>query len=356
MSRLVSVAVPVPALDALTYRVPDGLDVPAVGARVLVPLGARRLTGIVVSAAAARGGGAEGAAIKDLIDVLDAAPFLPASVVELGQWVSEYYACGPGEAIGAAMPPFAWVESEWRVRITPAGEARLAARARPGLPTLRDRILADLSGGAWSPLRAIAYRIEHAAGGRRPKAVPARAAVRSLQAEGWVEVEEVLGGRADAFKTVRVAAITEDGSRALGTDSGEPGLGPRQRAALATLAADPAGVSLPRLREGGVSADVIDRLQGRGLVEVRRETGRPRSLRGRGDRSGLACGRRHPVAHRGTGRRLRPAAGSGCRARLRHRPPAWRHRQRQDRDLPPPGGRSPGCREVRPGTRSRKSA
>ena len=45
MPRLVSVAVPVPALDALTYRVPDGLDVPAVGARVLVPLGARRLTG-----------------------------------------------------------------------------------------------------------------------------------------------------------------------------------------------------------------------------------------------------------------------------------------------------------------------
>ncbi len=52
MPRLVSVAVPVPALDLLTYRVPDGLAIPAVGARVLVPLGSRRLTGVVVHASA----------------------------------------------------------------------------------------------------------------------------------------------------------------------------------------------------------------------------------------------------------------------------------------------------------------
>src|SRR5687767_8352052 len=44
--RSVRVAVPVPALDALTYRLPDTLPTPAIGARVLVPLGARVLTGI----------------------------------------------------------------------------------------------------------------------------------------------------------------------------------------------------------------------------------------------------------------------------------------------------------------------
>ena len=47
MPRLVSVAVPVPSLDALTYRVPEGLNVPSPGARVLVPVGTRRLTGVV---------------------------------------------------------------------------------------------------------------------------------------------------------------------------------------------------------------------------------------------------------------------------------------------------------------------
>ncbi len=90
MPRLVSVAVPVPALDAAHVPVPDGLDVPAVGARVLVPLGARRLTGIVLGARPGRRrGGESGIAVKDLIDILDAAPFLPRGVVELGEWVGD---------------------------------------------------------------------------------------------------------------------------------------------------------------------------------------------------------------------------------------------------------------------------
>ena len=46
--RLVRVAVPVPALDSLTYSVPDDAPTPVVGARVLVPLGPRVLTGCVV--------------------------------------------------------------------------------------------------------------------------------------------------------------------------------------------------------------------------------------------------------------------------------------------------------------------
>ena len=46
--RLIAVAVPVPMLDALTYGVPDGFPMPTIGARVLVPLGQRTLTGIVV--------------------------------------------------------------------------------------------------------------------------------------------------------------------------------------------------------------------------------------------------------------------------------------------------------------------
>ncbi len=46
--RLIAVAVPVPMLDALTYHVPEGFAMPTIGARVLVPLGNRTLTGIVV--------------------------------------------------------------------------------------------------------------------------------------------------------------------------------------------------------------------------------------------------------------------------------------------------------------------
>ena len=103
--RLVRVAVPVPALDSLTYSLPDSLENPVVGARVLVPLGKRVLTGCVVGGAAAADKPAS--TIKPIIEVLDVEPFLPADVVRLATWVADYYACGIGSALAAAMPPMA---------------------------------------------------------------------------------------------------------------------------------------------------------------------------------------------------------------------------------------------------------
>ena len=47
--RLIQVAVPIPQIDPLTYSVPDAFPDPSVGVRVLVPVGKRVLTGIVVS-------------------------------------------------------------------------------------------------------------------------------------------------------------------------------------------------------------------------------------------------------------------------------------------------------------------
>ena len=72
--RLVSVAVPVPSLDALTYAVPEEAPMPAVGARVLVPVGTRVLTGCVLGAA---GGDAAPDGVKPIVEVLDDRPFVP---------------------------------------------------------------------------------------------------------------------------------------------------------------------------------------------------------------------------------------------------------------------------------------
>ena len=98
--RKVSVAVPVPFLDLLTYRVPDGMPIPAVGARVRVPVGTRILTGCIVEYPSNAPG-----ELKDVIEVLDQEPLLPADVVALCRWVADYYLAGVGDAIGAAMPP-----------------------------------------------------------------------------------------------------------------------------------------------------------------------------------------------------------------------------------------------------------
>src|SRR5512135_3149116 len=123
MIRVASVAVPVPQLDLLTYRVPDGVEMPAIGARVLVPVGSRALTGGVTAVDDVpdedAGAGQEG--LRDLIDVLDDDAFLPPDVLALAAWVAEYYACGPGEVVAAAVPTMAWLESRRIVAVTEAG-------------------------------------------------------------------------------------------------------------------------------------------------------------------------------------------------------------------------------------------
>ena len=83
----IHVAVPVPALDLLTYRVPDAMPAPAVGARVVVPLGSRTVTGIVVARDVTLAGVAE-SEIKSIRQVLDDDAFLPADVVALGTFAA----------------------------------------------------------------------------------------------------------------------------------------------------------------------------------------------------------------------------------------------------------------------------
>jgi primosomal protein N' (replication factor Y) len=101
-SRLVSVAIPIPHLGLLTYRVPDGHPEPVRGARVVVPLGSRRLAGVVLGAAPEPD---PALALRDLIQTLDAGAFVPPDVVALTAWMADYYLAGPGAALATALPP-----------------------------------------------------------------------------------------------------------------------------------------------------------------------------------------------------------------------------------------------------------
>jgi primosomal protein N' (replication factor Y) (superfamily II helicase) len=101
----INVAVPVPSLDLLTYRV-SGDATPAVGARVVVPLGNRVVTGLVVRVGVAAPEGS-GSNIKDVRTILDAGAFVPPEIVGLAEWTAEYYASGVGDAIPMLLPPMA---------------------------------------------------------------------------------------------------------------------------------------------------------------------------------------------------------------------------------------------------------
>ena len=76
---VVAVAVPVPGLGLLSYRLSGRTSRPPAGARVVVPLGSRTVIGVVVDAPA---DAPEGAELRDVSAVLDESePFLPPDVV-----------------------------------------------------------------------------------------------------------------------------------------------------------------------------------------------------------------------------------------------------------------------------------
>jgi len=143
-SRIVAVAVPVPGLALLSYRVPMSLAMPMKGVRVEVPVGSRTLIGCVVEPDAPA---PDGAALRDVITVLDDEPFLPPSIVDLALWMGEYYASGPGDALAIAMPPSARRADGGGFRTTtvatlvapaPDGQVR-GARQSQALALLADR-------------------------------------------------------------------------------------------------------------------------------------------------------------------------------------------------------------------------
>jgi primosomal protein N' (replication factor Y) len=79
--------------------------------------------------------------------------------------------------------------------------------------------------------------------------------------------------KASAFRTRRVASLTPHGrSAADAAPADDLRLTGRQREALTTLAAIAGPVPLSDLRERGVTADLIGRLAGRGLVSIVEET------------------------------------------------------------------------------------
>ncbi|MDA1307112.1 MAG: primosomal protein N', partial [Acidobacteria bacterium] len=191
--RCVSVGVPVPGLGRLTYRVPAHLSMPVRGARVIVTLGSRRVTGCVIEAGVTA---PESGTLKDIVEVLDADAFLPESVVALALWVAEYYAAGPGDALVNALPP----------------------KSRKGEASAFRRVpVAEWAGADATELRGEKQRVAAEVLRARPEGVPlselrtagvSTATVRSLERAGLVRVRDEIVER-DPFEAVGGA----DGTR-----------------------------------------------------------------------------------------------------------------------------------------------
>jgi len=181
----VNVVPPLPVDQAYTYRVPAALEADVqVGCRVLVPLRNRRLTGVIVEQ-----GPPENTLdfqVKDVIDVLDDVPTCTDGLLRLTKWIADYYVCGWGEALKAALPAGVTVETQRTLRRTDADPGDWAEHNVAGA------VLRDLDDHPETTLSAVRKRLG--------PAVPL-ALVRRMAADGVIEVETSLSDERAGAKT-----------------------------------------------------------------------------------------------------------------------------------------------------------
>ena len=91
----------IPAVDALTYKVPASLEgVVSPGKRVVVPLGTRRVTGLVTSIDDAAPAGVD---CREIDDVLDSEPLFTDELLKLLDWMAGYYGSSFAEVASLAI-------------------------------------------------------------------------------------------------------------------------------------------------------------------------------------------------------------------------------------------------------------
>ncbi len=171
----VAIIPPIAGKELLAYAAPRSLAARLLpGMRVLVPLGRRQVTGIVIEL----GAGPPGIVLREVIDLLDDEPLLSSELIGLCRFAAQYYLASLGEVLATAVLAGLRAQSHRRVRLAgppPEGEA-LAA-----LTGTERRILSHLVGNQAVRTSALA-RVVRTSGFHE--------ALRSLATHGLVAVDE----------------------------------------------------------------------------------------------------------------------------------------------------------------------
>ena len=171
------VSLPVPLDHSFTYRLPETLrHRVAIGCRVLVPFGSRKLTGVVVKVHDDKPGGP----LKDVLRLLDEEPVLAADLLSLGRWISQYYCAPLGEVLRGMTPLSGEVRKSKVYSLTDSGRdaaRQLMLSATTGDPALEVLRLLEA--------RPLSAQYLH------KKLPTAQRAIRALEKKGFVSVEDL---------------------------------------------------------------------------------------------------------------------------------------------------------------------
>ncbi len=200
------VAVALPVHPVYTYAVPDRFqNALAVGMRVLVPFGHRKVTGYVLGFADK----VPDKKIKQILDMPDPEPLFPVNMVPFFQWMARYYKHPVGETIKTALPGGLNQYEFLSVRVLAAG--REALEQDIVSPAERDilQILENRDKGV------LLKQLDDLSGGK-----PRRALVARIERKGWVSTEKQLRGGGTRHLTAKYVRLREDPTLSLRKNPG----------------------------------------------------------------------------------------------------------------------------------------
>ncbi len=114
-----NVALPVPLRTLFTYSIPDHLrEIIQPGTRVQVPFRKKSLIGVVIELTSTA---PQDTIIRDITKSIDHIPSLTPKLIELGQWIANYYLAPVGEVFRAMLPPPTEIRTQRLIAITAAG-------------------------------------------------------------------------------------------------------------------------------------------------------------------------------------------------------------------------------------------
>jgi primosomal protein N' (replication factor Y) len=271
LAQYADVALPVPLDAVFTYRVAD--STPVVGGRVLVPFREKRLVGIVTELHERP----QTIEIKPILQALDQQPVLDCTLMQLGQWIANYYIAPLGEVLRTMLPLGAEVRFARVYRITDHGLEALHESATKG-SSLRSRVSPEEQMEEYAVLDYLSQRDGIREQTLRTAIKCSRRTLDRLVVKKWVKREDVSAAR-DASRTISVAVLHKPVAASTVNltlpNRGEGWatrkqrkLNSNQQQVLDALASNDGRLPLEHLRALGLPRASINSLKTRGLIQI----------------------------------------------------------------------------------------
>jgi len=250
-----NVALPVPLRSLFTYSIPDHLrESIRPGTRVQVPFRKKSLIGVVIDLPTTA---PQDTKIRDITKSIDHTPALTPKLIELGQWIANYYLAPVGEVFRAMLPPPTEIRTQRLIAITSAGRDAAASLSggelTHGLSRNESDFLANLSAKKEPvPYSAAAkFKIDPTV-------------IDRLRKQNLIEIRESLLGRKP--KTQRVVAWKSQ--RSDNAQAEPPAPLDEKAARVRDQLIERGPLPLPHvLKLAGVSRAIIDRMLRSNLLE-----------------------------------------------------------------------------------------